>query len=279
MMRSERYRDGSGGRWGFALIDLPPWRRSERAAFTLIVIAILALLLALLSPSLQQARELAWKATCQGNLKAIGNYFTSYVSREDRRPYPVFTSVFQEEPTSQYHASWINLLWHEFIDPDDFPVLYWDPEIKETRGVFYCPAKARTERTWGWGVREPNQHSYQEHSYGAPMVSYRSDRTVIFAWFDVPYENAASWVKNQYHGPLWYEWITRPRPVTSWAPDTILHAECSREWSAYLRQGFTAANWQFARHFEGMNMLSADGSVQWRQRKDCHDAYLTIRDD
>ena len=89
--------------------------RASRAAFTLIellvVIAILALLLSLLTPSLQQARELAWKATCQGNLHAIGQFNVEYVSAHDGYPYPVFTSVFQEPPTSQYYSSWINLLW------------------------------------------------------------------------------------------------------------------------------------------------------------------------
>ena len=57
---------------GFTLIELPVVRRRERRAFTLIellvVVAIIALLVAILLPSLSRAKELTRRAVCATNL-------------------------------------------------------------------------------------------------------------------------------------------------------------------------------------------------------------------
>jgi len=51
------------------------WRKTARPAFTLIellvVVAILMLLIAIVAPSFQMAREHAWSAMCQGNLHRL----------------------------------------------------------------------------------------------------------------------------------------------------------------------------------------------------------------
>jgi len=65
-MMQSRKDNGRAGPHGFTLIEL------------LVVIAILALLLALLTPSLQQGRELARLAACAGNLRTIGTAVQQY---------------------------------------------------------------------------------------------------------------------------------------------------------------------------------------------------------
>jgi prepilin-type N-terminal cleavage/methylation domain-containing protein/prepilin-type processing-associated H-X9-DG protein len=64
----------------------------SRRAFTLIellvVIAIIAILAAILFPVFAQAREKARQATCQSNLKQIGNAVTMYVQDYDET-YPI----------------------------------------------------------------------------------------------------------------------------------------------------------------------------------------------
>jgi len=67
-------RDGLGLRWGrpgFTLIEL------------LVVIAIIALLVSLLVPSLQRARDLAARALCATNQKSIGTTMVLYANEHD----------------------------------------------------------------------------------------------------------------------------------------------------------------------------------------------------
>src|SRR5439155_495608 len=60
-------------RRGFTLIEL------------LVVIAIIAILAAILFPVFAQAREKARQATCQSNLKQLGNALAMYVQDYDER--------------------------------------------------------------------------------------------------------------------------------------------------------------------------------------------------
>jgi prepilin-type N-terminal cleavage/methylation domain-containing protein/prepilin-type processing-associated H-X9-DG protein len=72
-----------------AMRGLPP-RRSSRAAFSLVellvVIAILGLLVALLLPAAQAAREAARRTACSGNLKQIALAVIAYESANGRLP-------------------------------------------------------------------------------------------------------------------------------------------------------------------------------------------------
>ena len=75
---------------------------SARRGFTLIellvVVAIIALLIAILLPSLSRARDMAKRTTCATNLKGQGGSFAVYAAQfNDRLP------VFANDPSEWLH--------------------------------------------------------------------------------------------------------------------------------------------------------------------------------
>ncbi len=162
------------------LTGRPARRRGFTLVELLVVVSVIALLIAILLPSLKKARDLAKRATCAAHLKQVSTAIWNYgVDHEARVPYvispltdgggpgalPAFgdpavpdheLDLFNREPvaTATAPAGW----------PDSLPNVFMPAYLGSERGVFVCPA---AEVGWPRGGR-PFAMSYRPAAANQP---------------------------------------------------------------------------------------------------------------
>ncbi|QDU64368.1 Type II secretion system protein G precursor [Planctomycetes bacterium Pan216] len=123
----------------------------RRHAFTLVellvVIAIIGVLVAMLLPAVQQAREAARRMQCQSNLKQIGTAMHNYHDAYAR--FPISQSWGQLGPQYEISACWARSLL-PYVDQEQITSNYNDrvshlhpdnrPLVGKSLGVFKCPS-------------------------------------------------------------------------------------------------------------------------------------------
>ena len=132
------------------------WKRTEKSSFTLIellvVIAIIAILAGMLLPALNSAREKGRTASCQGNLKQLGQAVPMYVGDNDNWAmviYPLSTWS-----TKAYYLSKNQpLIWPGLLIP------YLGSKAKNVYGagqagpeVLRCPSRPDTRTYFKGGT-------------------------------------------------------------------------------------------------------------------------------
>lgn len=153
----------------------------RRAAFTLIellvVIAIIGVLVALLLPAIQRAREAARRVKCQSNLRQIGLAIHNYHDAHNRLP-PTRTNPIlnpaNTTPVSQTISAQARLLpfmGHENVyNMINFNVS-WDHEVNTTAAAtsiseFLCPSDPAMSVPSKWGANSYRANEGTRIVYG-----------------------------------------------------------------------------------------------------------------
>ena len=124
---------------GFTLIEL------------LVVIAIIALLVSILLPSLNKAKELAKSAACMANIKGISTSLFIYTEDYDGWC-----------PQDFYDVGWTNIAWANTLSITEFTP---DGAIEgfhvPPKGPYVCPSYPDPELQWGlWSDPYPTAGAY-----------------------------------------------------------------------------------------------------------------------
>jgi prepilin-type N-terminal cleavage/methylation domain-containing protein/prepilin-type processing-associated H-X9-DG protein len=173
-------------------------RRSR--AFTLIellvVVAIIALLLAILMPSLTRARAQARMTACKSNLREYGKACTYYLA-DYNDVFPPHTHHWENEdgtPTAdgQGYPHWYNLLdwyWYgEFILPDQ-ELQASEQQLRIARCPDLEDFREDGDSDWEWDY----SHNYIGYGYNAYWLGlYAWGEDVIHYW---PNTEPHHWVK------------------------------------------------------------------------------------
>jgi prepilin-type N-terminal cleavage/methylation domain-containing protein len=142
---------------GHSMVSDRGRRRSRQPGFTLVellvVIAIIGILVALLLPAIQAAREAARRAMCANNLKQIGLAVHNHVSAKKKFPPGVLYDTWVYSATMNVYNGWTREIL-PFAEDDSLQKLYdprltvtdrTDPNVKQFRETFvpmyHCPSE------------------------------------------------------------------------------------------------------------------------------------------
>ncbi|QNN21883.1 type II secretion system protein [Planctomycetales bacterium ZRK34] len=216
--------DPNNSRPGFTLIEL------------LVVVAIIALLVAILLPSLQKARELGQATACASNLRQSGICLHMYFN-DNRQTFPYGVPL----PVSQIYWPYNSTPW-EGVPPQQQFQIYTNGNTD----VFICPSDETPDNYVWWAytdhpsfVGETNKTSYTYCEHTLYSLNHGNQKGYCYTFTDVVEPARWGWSADGWECPNGWTWSRLD-------PYDILYT--------------TRIDWDHAD--ERVNMLFGDGHIE-----------------
>jgi len=238
-------------------------KRTSHAGFTLVellvVIGIIALLVSMLLPALQKAREAGNRAACLSNLRQIGLMIHMYANEnKDQISLGVRSNVYQENYVIRYTSAGQYL---------SFGPYYMAGYLKKQPKIMHCPS-SQGDAFHDFDVPQnpwkPDANgdltNFTRAGYGARPMAW--DGRPILWRTTTPQPIVDPMVDGSYDaGPT-------ANPKDAWNPYPKLTKFKQR---ALVTDLFPTPHRVLWRHKKGINVLYADGSAKWYEIKPFYD--------
>ena len=218
--------------------------RSRRAGFTLVellvVIAIIGILVALLLPAVQAAREAARRSQCQNNLRQIGLALQNYASANQGLPPGTMINSFGDPQVPSFGVRWG---WGTFILPYmeeqaaydlmNFKSGVSDPSAS-TGGAqlittYICPSALDETDHWAECCSGMDHGGNPNYDFRTTNYAGVSDAFDGFFGSSQPVSNGNGVLYNFYQVPF--------RKITDGSSHTLMVGEVTGAWGSHPSSG------------------------------------------
>ena len=167
MENGKVYKSNNPKKRGFTLIEL------------LVVISIIALLLSIILPSLQKAKEMAKKTVCLSHIKTLALTTILYAQHnDDHLPQVVRAGLFDSDGAGNYYTYFEHPSWGADAGPIGLGYLVTSGLIENNSEIMFCPSARKLMGSLppaDWNCQGNNNH----WNYVGPGATHGSQGDLI----------------------------------------------------------------------------------------------------